>query len=453
MLSTVEKTILKHCMINESDKILVAFSGGCDSVSLCLALMELGFDFAVAHVNHMIRKEAEHDEDFVVQFAARHNLVCHTTRIDVPLIAKERKISLESAGRMARYDYFDLLASQFSYTKIAVAHNKNDNCETFLHNMIRGSGLGGLCGIPPVRDNIIRPLIDVDRKTIERYVRQKNETYVTDLTNESVEYTRNRIRHTVMPHILEINPGFMDNLCKTMEILRSDNNYLVSCARNIVEKLKDRAVIDKTNFMMLDDSLKAYALRIAYEHTAGTSKDFESKHISYILSQVPHKEHGKICDLCMNVHCVMEYGKIVFGRNMSFDDYEYELPVEGVLIINEAGVKITSSIIAPDEVDFSALNCEYFDFNQIPGSLRVRNKRNGDKIIPMGKASYKKLKEIFINEKIPLDKRNVAPVVLADEIMWVLGIKRASVYAITDKTEKVLKIQFKKMCEEDYILC
>ena len=245
MRDIVERTLTRYNMLNPSDKILVAFSGGCDSVSLCIVLMELGYDFAVAHVNHMIRKEAEHDEEFVVQFATRHNLVCHTTRIDVPRIAAEEKISIESAGRKARYEYFELLSKQFSYTKIAVAHNKNDSCETFLHNLFRGSGLGGLCGIVPVRGNIIRPIIEVDRKTIERYVAEKSETYVNDSTNSSLEYTRNRIRHAIMPQIAEINPNFMDNICNTMEIIRANYDYLMKSVSGIVEMKDGNAIIDK----------------------------------------------------------------------------------------------------------------------------------------------------------------------------------------------------------------
>ncbi len=445
MLEIVKNTISQNNMLGANDKVLVALSGGCDSICLSLVLMELGYNIAVAHVNHSIRQTASRDENFVMEFASRYNIPYHITKINIPEIAKQTKTSEETAGRTARYEFFEKICDEYGYTKIAVAHNLNDVCETFLMNVLRGSGIKGLCSIPKVRGRVIRPLINVSRQMLEQYVHSKGEEYVEDETNMLTEYTRNKIRHNVMPRLYEINPSFMKNMLRTVEILTEYSEYITNNAQNVVEKKKGISVIDKSRFMLLEKSLKQEALMIAYENAAGTNKDFEKKHIDYIIETVKNKEHGNIIDLCFNVSCNLKYGKIYFEKRASFVDYEYILSVPGELIIPEANIKFLAKLITKSEIDYNKKNCEYFDYDKIRAPVKVRNRKTGDKMVPFGMSAYKKVKDILINHKITVDKRNTLPVFEADELFWIYGVKRSEKYKIDKSSTNILLIEGEKL--------
>ena len=234
MLNKVKKTIADNNMFSAGDKVLVALSGGCDSVCLCLVLKELNIDFAVAHLNHSIRTEADSDEEFCREFAKQLNVDFYTEKKDIPKIAKEEGVSQEVAGRNARYDFFNKLCKEKNFSKIAVAHNLNDNAETVILNLLRGSGLKGLCGIPKTRDKIIRPLIDVSRSEIEEFVKNKGQEFVTDKTNFSNDYTRNKIRNNVIDKLIEINPNALSNISKTTEILSKDDLFFDEASEKYV---------------------------------------------------------------------------------------------------------------------------------------------------------------------------------------------------------------------------
>ena len=441
MLEIVRKTIAENNMLSKDDKILVALSGGCDSISLSLSLMELGYNIAVAHVNHCIRDTAERDENFVVDFATKYNIPFHITKINVPEMAKTLKISEESAGRKARYDFFEQICSEYGYNKIAVAHNLNDTCETFLMNLMRGTGIKGLCGIPKVRGKIVRPLIEVPRLVAEQFVKSRNEEYVEDETNMLTEYTRNKVRHNIIPEFLEINPKFMENLSRTAKILSEDSEFITKCAEDNVEKKKNFSMISKEKFILLEDALKREALMIAYTNAAGTNKDFEKKHIDYIIETVKNKEHGNIIDLCFGVSCHIKYGKIIFEKNSKTSDYEYNLNVNGEIIIDEADLKISARIIDKSGIDYNIPCCEYFDYDKIGTDIVVRNRKTGDRIVPFGTDYSKKVKEILINQKIEAKQRNILPLFVTDRIFWIYNVKRSNDYKVDDNTVNVLMIQ------------
>jgi len=243
MLSKVKKTIEENSMLCSSDNVLVALSGGCDSVCLCLVLKQLGVKFSVAHVNHMIRTEADSDEEFCKNLADSLAVDFYSEKVNIPKISEESGISEEVAGRNARYSFFERLCKEKDFTKIAVAHNLNDNAETVLLNLIRGSGLKGLCGIPKTRGKIIRPLIEISRAEIEVFVENCGQKYVTDKTNFSDDYTRNKIRNNVIGKLLEINPSALNNISKTSDILTSDEEYFEKQAVELVYFDKECAYI------------------------------------------------------------------------------------------------------------------------------------------------------------------------------------------------------------------
>ena len=444
MLDKVKKTISDNDMLNAEDKILVALSGGCDSVCLCLALKQLGFEFAVAHVNHCIREEADLDQSFCETFAGKIGVEIFVKKIDVPSVAQQRGVSLELAGRDTRYDFFESLCCKYGFTKIAVAHNLDDNAETVLLNLVRGSGIKGLCGIPKTRGKIIRPLIDVSRGEIEEFVRLNSQDFVTDKTNFSEDYSRNKIRGSVIPKLLEINPKALENIAKTSFVLTQDDVYLDKLSEKFASFHDECAYIEKEKFALLEDAVKARVLLKAYTFVAGTGKDFEKKHIDYIIQNFERK-NGTIIDLCFGVKCRSEYDYIIFEKRVTEADYSYILPLNGEVYVKEAGIKFTSEVVSKSQIEFSE-NTQLFDFSDLTEKIVIRSRKNGDKMIPFGKNSEVKVKDILIKDKVPLNIRKNLPIIECKDILWLYGVRRSELYKITEKTEKVLVVKGEKVC-------
>lgn len=437
MLEKIKNTIKQNNMIEKGDKVLVALSGGCDSVCLCLALEELGICFACAHLNHGIREKASYDEEFAREFASRHNAEFFVKHVNIPALAAEKKISTENAGREERYLFFNEISAEKGFTKIAVAHNKNDNAETFLLNLIRGSGIKGLSGIPPKRDNIIRPLIDVTREEIENYVLSKKETYVTDETNFENDYTRNKIRNIVIPELIEINPNFINSVSKTSSLLKQDLDYIEKMSEKLVEYENGYAFIEKDKLLNEPDSVKARALTKAYEFAAKTSKDFEKKHIDYITEKVKTATHGNIMSLCFGVRCSLRYGKIIFEQIPEDNDFSYTIKAGESVFVKEAGITFTAKEVNADEVLY-APDTEYFN---IDGEITIRSRKDGDKIIPFKSKFAKKLKSVLIDKKIDITKREKLPLFeFEGNIIWAYGVVRSNLYKL-NKTSKILMIK------------
>ena len=217
-------------MLSKNEKVLVGLSGGADSVALMLALIELGYKVFACHINHQLRgDESDRDESFCRKLCKDNEIELFAEKIDVNTFCKENKVGTEEGARILRYQVFSKYSQE---AKIATAHTNSDNLETVLINMSRGTSLPGLCGIPPIRDNIIRPLIYCSRQEIEEYLKEKNQEYVTDSTNLSCDYTRNKIRHNVIPELAKINPAILKAFSKMIEGINLDNNYLNNLAEN-----------------------------------------------------------------------------------------------------------------------------------------------------------------------------------------------------------------------------
>lgn len=443
MLEKIITTIKNENMLTPNDKVLVALSGGADSVCLALVLKELGYAVGAAHINHKIREEADSDMYFVTQFCEKQSIKLHILEKDVKKAAKEQKISEELAGRNIRYSFFYQLEKENGYTKIAVAHNKNDNAETMLLNLLRGSGSRGLCAIPKMRGKIVRPLIDVSRSEIEKYLEEKGQTFVTDKTNFQCDYNRNKIRNIIIPQLQEINPNFIDNAARTSEIIKEENDFLDKCASQFVEYDEEIAYVYKKEFLTAHKTIKARIIRIAYEYAAGTGKDLEKRHTDYIIENTAEETLGNIIELGFNTLCYAEYDKICFAQKKEQISFCYEFEIGKTIEIPEISTKVTAKYIPVSEIEYGN-GAEYFDI-QIE-KLTVRNFREGDTIIPMGMTSSKKIKEILINEKIPQKERCKKVIVEENEILCVLGVKRSNLYKIKNKTEKVLMIKGEKLC-------
>ena len=293
MKNKVIETIKKYELIQAKDKIVLGVSGGPDSITMLDILRqiqeEFDFEIVVAHINHMIRKEAIQDEEYVKEYCKKNNIKCFVKRIDVIDIANNKKIGTEEAGRFVRYEFFDEVLNQTSFNKIAIAHNKNDKAETIIMHLLRGSGLSGLKGIEPIRGNIIRPLIECERKEIEKYCDENKLEPRIDKTNFENDYTRNKIRNIVIPYIeKELNPNIIETIDRLSEVVKKEDRYLEKVASNVYEKIlikqePGQIILGLKEFNEQDEVIKNRIILYTVKKLFGSSQGIEKIHINDII--------------------------------------------------------------------------------------------------------------------------------------------------------------------------
>lgn len=297
MIDKVRKTIEKYELLNSTDKVLVGVSGGPDSLSLLHILHQFGYNIVVAHVNHGLRKNALKDEEFVQAFCKERQIPCFVKR--VKLKEMQSDMTTEELGRKVRYDFFEEIAAQEGCTKIATAHNANDNAETVLMNLIRGSGMLGLTGIGAKREKIIRPLLEVTRSEIESYCESEKLHPCHDESNDETIYTRNKIRLELLPYIEKnINSNVIVNLNRMSEILAGEEEYLQKVVEEkyqecIVEETLGKVACNLKKFNKLDSVIRKRMIMKCIIKTLGNAKDIERIHIEDILKLCENNVGGK----------------------------------------------------------------------------------------------------------------------------------------------------------------
>ena len=318
-------TIKKFNMIDENDLIVVAVSGGPDSMALLNALLNfkemLKFNIVVAHVNHMIRAVADEETTYVKEFCDKNNIQCFIKKIDVVKKAELEKISTEEAGRNARYEFFDEVFKINNATKIAIAHNANDNAETVIMNIIRGTGVSGLKGIEPVRDNkYIRPLIDVKRAEIEAYCEEKNLNPKYDESNNENIYTRNKVRNLLIPYLKkEFNPSIVDAINRLSDLAGQENDYIEQTVNGFFDKIceiknDEIIVLNLKKFNLLDNFIKSKILLLSVHNLFNTTKGVEKKHIEDVIKLCEKNVGNKYLTPNKNLKIAVNKGKIVISK-------------------------------------------------------------------------------------------------------------------------------------------
>ena len=293
----VKNTIEKYNLINENDKVLIGVSGGPDSISLLNILHELGYNICTAHINHGIRENADNDEKFVKEFCEKRNIPCFIKKVKLKEI--ESDMTTEELGRKIRYDFFDEIVKQENCTKIATAHNANDNAETVLMNMIRGTGLSGLKGIDISRDKIIRPLLEITRSEIEEYCQSENLNPCHDESNDQTIYTRNKIRLELIPYIEKnINSNIVNNINRMAEIISSEEEYIkrqvnIAYEDTLIAEEEGRTVCNLKKFNQYDNVIQKRLIIKYITKALGNAKDIERVHIEDILKLCKNNVGGK----------------------------------------------------------------------------------------------------------------------------------------------------------------
>ncbi len=421
-LNRVLRTIKEHSLIKSGSKVLVALSGGADSVALTHILHSLSVELDItlfsAHLNHGIRgAEALRDESFALEFSKSLGIECFIKRVDIPKLSNG--ISEELVGRNERYRFFDELCKNNGISYVATAHNKNDNAETLLMNFMRGATLSGLSGIPYQRGNIIRPLLDISREEIEEYCSQNNLGYVTDSTNLEEDYTRNKIRLSLIPKIKnEFNPSFVSTVTSNAQYIFDDNDYIEKITQKEYNNNVKNGRVSISYISSLHISIQK---RIIYKmicHAYGCSFDVSSKYTEAAYKLLAMGNSGKSVDLGNGVKARIEYDTLIISKEVSTTaDFEYVLPLNEEVYIKEAGIYIKAIHTDTDNGDCFTVSPDT--------TIKVRNRRSGDVFFPSGMKGSKKIKEYFTDEKIPLSQRDkICIITFNDEIGYILGKRR-----------------------------
>lgn len=436
MIDKIEKTIVKYNMLNcTGERILAGLSGGADSVSLVLLLKKLGYDVYAIHINHNLRgEESMRDERFCEEFCKTHNISYAKKSVDVMKYCNENGLSVETGAREIRYKIFDEYAKG---CKIATAHNADDCLETALFNLSRGTGIKGICGIPAVRDNIIRPLIEVSRAEIEEFLISEKQSYVVDSSNLSNDYSRNKIRHGAVAVLREINSGLIDNYLRLRENLEADNDYLTNQSNQILENIK---VDGGYEVFKLADIHKAIKNRIYCEI-------LNENNIEVSQTKVETLENLRIASGKVNI----ANNRYVICQNGFLSFIKKAEPVEEIRIpisINDKYLFFDRQILLEmKENSIHGNNINSFftipvmDCDKIKGGIYLRNRRAGDEIKLAGRGFTSSVKKL-LNENISAEKRDKLAFLEDEEgLIFVEGFGPAQRVCCDTQTQSVIEIK------------
>jgi len=458
ILSTIKtkflETVKEYRLLNPGETVLVAVSGGADSIAL-LYLMDyyrekFGCTLHVAHLNHMIRKkDADLDVRFVQSLARDLKIPITVEAIDVQVLAKETKVGVEAAAREARYSFFDRVAEKIGADKIAVGHTADDNVETFLMRLVRGAGLKGLCGIPPRRGRVVRPLIKIWRKEIENYVGVLKLVPRRDYTNYESKYMRNRVRMKLIPQLKLYNLNIKEIVLQTILLLTEDSEYLEAKAKEALERIskisgENEIRIDISELHELEDPIQGHFIRKAIEKVKGDLSNLTYAHVCDVLDKLEASEKWEI-HLPGGVYAVGNRGELVICREKpgatAGKKYSYALSVPGEVRIEEIGKKLRADF-SEERADEKNPDVAFVDYSALGKKLTVRNKEEGDRLQPLGMKGSKKLQDLFVDAKIPAEERDSIPVVESGgKIIWVGGLRIDDRAKVSDATKKIVKLE------------
>jgi tRNA(Ile)-lysidine synthase len=417
---------------------------------------EYNLKLYAAHVNHCLRgEEADKDEEYVKEFCRSLGIECFAKRIKLDDYAKEKGLSTESAGREVRYEFFQEIFKNVNADKIALAHNANDQAETVLMRIIRGSGMEGITGIKPVRGNIfIRPIININRGNIEDYCNINNLMPRIDKTNLESIYTRNKIRLELIPYIANnFNEDIVSVLNRLADTIGKDNEYLETLSnekyKTYCRKNGNKVIIDKEIFTE-HEAILTRVIRKAVNELKGNLYNVGKVHI-YDLIKLQKSGTGKKINLPDNIIGFNNYGNVeLFMREYSSnkeDIKEHTLYIESNNYIEEFSINISMKLVSVTEkINFKeSEDVKYFDFDKIKGQISIRKRRNGDRFTPFGMSGSKKLKDLFIDMKVPQMERDRIPLVcFGEDIGWIVGYRISDNYKVDKTTKNILEIKIKK---------
>lgn len=446
MESNILQTIRKYDMLTRGDTVVAGISGGADSMCLlhflCAIKQEYHLTVIAAHINHGLRgEEAVRDEEFVRAWCSRHGIPFECRRADIKSLAAQRSLGLEACGREVRYAFFRELAQQYG-AKIATAHTASDHAETVLFHLARGTGPTGLRGILPVRENVIRPLIETTREQVEAYCKENKIAFVTDSTNLEDGYTRNRLRHRVVPVMKGVNPGFEQAVLRLSGLLLQDDAYLFEQARVLLKQAGvRRGVYDCGILSGAPVPVLSRAVRLCAQDMGCYA--LEQAHIAAVCGII-HAKSGA-CDLPCGLRANASQGKLrVIKREQPAE--KWEIPLSKADFLMKYNKKIAWTLCTKNDYDKKTefnkmLLINALDYDIINRKSAFRNRREGDVFAPAGRNVSKTVKKLFNEYKIPLEQRGrIVLLAQGSEVLWIDGFGVSRRAAVSEKTEHVLII-------------
>ena len=441
MIEEFNKYIFLNNLIKQGDKILLAVSGGIDSMVMAHLFLRRNHKEGIAHCNFSLRgQESDKDEELVRQFAADNNIPFYTIRFETKAYAKRNKLSIQMAARELRYNWFEEIRGKNGFDSVAVAHNLNDNIETLLINLIRGTGLAGMAGIKPLNNNIIRPMLFATRQEIQTYCDKNKIVFREDKSNADTKYTRNKIRHQVIPVIKEINPSVELTLNETAERFSGFNEIVSDYISQLKEKIgEEKEHIISFNISLLKTHLHNKAVIFELFKPYGVAK----AKLNDLIRVIDGKTGGQIIT---DTHRIIKNRKeIVVSEEAYMQETSYTISDINAFCIypgisSARNVKITDTYEIPSDPHIACI-----DLQKISFPVLIRKWKPGDYFYPLGMKQKKKLSDYFIDNKYSrFDKETIFILESDGKIVWLIGDRIDDRFKITSSTKKGLLLKVKR---------
>jgi len=435
MLQAFVTNLKKEQLVTPGDRVLLAVSGGIDSAVMCGLFHKAGISFSIAHCNFQLRgKESKADETFVKKLAAKYNVTFHSIRFNTAAFAKKNKLSVQVAARNLRYDWFEQLREAFGYASVATAHHSDDSVETFLINLVRGTGIAGMHGILPRQGNIIRPLLFCNKEAIGDFAEKNRIKFRSDSSNDSEQYLRNRIRKSLLPALKKLNPSIDTTILKNIEHLSGVEQIFrkeILRTKKEILRVKNSTVYISIKGLNELDPLPAYLFELLKPYGFNTASIEE---IIYSLSSIPGKQftsatHRLIRD---RKDLIIQSKENLTDENTSFSIKKNQRSAEA------GNIRLAFSQL-PAGTNFSrSVMSASLDLDTLSFPLTIRKWREGDAFQPIGMKGKKKLSDFFIDRKLSIAEKEDTWLLVSDgEIAWVIGQRIDERFKVTGRTKKI----------------
>jgi len=449
-------SIRRHAMLNGGETVLIGLSGGPDSVCLTVVLhrlsSRLNLKLHALYIDHGLRpKETPREIEFCKALCGKMGIPLLVEHVDAGAYAKQKVMNLQEAARELRYQIYEAAARRVKAHKVAVGHNLDDQAETFVMRMLRGAGRGGLVGIPAVRDSVIRPLMDVERREIEEFLRKEGISFVIDSSNLKADYLRNRLRTDLMPLLREINPSILQGLSRTSEIFEDEERHFQLAVTRALMKLITRKTDLAIELFLaplenLDRAVLRRVLRRAIEETRGL-RGMQFIHVEDIMRLIREGSPGDRIYLPKCLRAIKKYSTLLITAEPPTRLGTRVIEAEGEAVLREAGLLIRASLTTAPPEDHGR-DIEVFDADKARFPLTIRAREKGDFFHPMGFGKKKKLQDYFVDEKIPRDERDsLAVVTSGGAIVWIAGMRGDERFGPDEHTGRFLVLEARRLRE------
>lgn len=457
LISHLIRIIREHQLFQPNDTLIVAISGGADSTALLdllVSLPDYNLHLIAAHLNHCLRgSESDADEEFCRALAAKYGIPFEICRVDVKGLALRESLNLEDAARKARIQFLDGICVKYGAAAVALAHHADDQAETVLMRLLRGSGMTGLSGMAYRNDRgYVRPLLDISRTEIENYLRERGMTWREDASNKDTTYLRNRIRHDLLPLLETYNPAIRAGLASTAELIAGDEALLTELTETAFSGAfrseGDKIVTSIAQVRSLHPALQRRIFRQAFKQVAGTLGGLSQRHISSICDLLDSGRPNLLLTLPHSVTLLREYDRLTWSRQdvprsrQSTDCagiFELTIPATGSYPLPDG---TTILIKVAETKPFPAASTTLcLDLAEFPFPWHVRTFRAGDRMQPFGMQGRKKVKDIFIDRKIPTAERRCIPLLFCgEELIWIVGVFVSELCRIDNQSSHLLHL-------------